>query len=227
MFYINFVLIGNKNMLKMLYIAFVVSLFMAPHVFNNVPYQYKVGVDNVNAPILTPYSSGVVSLHIYNFFMHKIENVTFAAGIYAYVKLTSNISENSSSVITPLFNGHKTFFENISSIPAMSNYTITFNVSANGVNAGDYLVRLMLHAFYNGTYLTFKSKGFFNPLLWNNATKNGVNYTLLNVNGILPEFAIEVANDYNYYAIYIILGISGAFFFLAIYFYVKSLKKSK
>jgi hypothetical protein len=214
-------------MLKILYIAFVVSLFMSPHVFNNASYQYKVGIDNVNTPILTTSSRGIVSLNIYNFFTHDIENVTFAAGIYEYVKLTGNISENSSSVITPLFNGHKTFFENISFIPAMSNYTINFTVSTKGVNVGDYLVRLMLHAFYNGTYLTFKSKGFFNPLLWNNATKNGLNYTLLNVNGILPEFAIEVTNDYSYYAIYVILGVSGVFFFLAIYFYVKSVKKGK
>ncbi|MGC8581709.1 MAG: hypothetical protein ACP5RS_06005 [Thermoplasmata archaeon] len=214
-------------MLKILYIAFVVSLFMAPHVFNNASYQYKVGVDNVNTPVLTTSSSGIISLHIYNFFTHGIENVTFIAGIYEYVKLTDNISENTTSMKIPLFNGHKTFFENISFIPAMTNYTITFNVSANGVNVGDYLVRLMIRAFSNGTYLTFKSKGFFNALLWNNATKNGLNYTLLNVNGILPEFAIEVTTDYNYYAIYALLSVSGVFFFLAVYFYVKSFKKGK
>ena len=161
---------------------------------------------NLSAPIVAAGGSGSISGTIHDPLNQTIRSVSVTLGVYAF---ESSPVVNSTSVpggVPPgggvtLSDSNASGATLVLSLPDLAaNRSEGFSVdavTAGGASAGLYAVRVGVAFTAGGTSYELRSRGYFSPSVWENATslsgnRSTLNLSRLGVSGVVPETGVQV-----------------------------------
>jgi len=168
-------------------------------------------IGNFTSLEIIPGDDGYFSFCIKNVLNNTIANVSVIAEIYCYMTEDKFMAigdvENN-----PVFDDgsvKKSIY--FSSLAANQTVRECFHViTYKKTPEGAYAVRFSIEFNEGNRTYVLKSVGYFGPELWNRAVQEeGVNYTMLNVSGVVPEYLFGVHKPRNMVPFYALIAITG------------------
>lgn len=194
--------------------------------------------DHYSTPVLKPGSEGALKFNITNRYVNPMKNCTLRIGIYqwATIEATRDIKEVHSppefkdcSVPNWEQNGSDLVLH-LGTLRPGVNMTIQITISTeDSTPEGTYFVRSMLVFDYtNITGIVMLSRGYFSKQLWdratikddNESTTFGLNLTLLNCTGIIPDTSFSIKKPLSPWVPAILIALIVIFGSLALLFYL-------
>ncbi len=206
--------------------AVMVFIILASYV--NSP-AHVPNFDNFHTPVLKPGESGIFNFTIENRYVNPMHHVVLEIGIYEWA------TEQDHAMIEKVANhpviqesGKVNYTMEIGTIYPGVNWTVEFHIQTyGGTPDGVYFVRFHISFEYNSSNYMMWSRGYFSNEVWDNATQNHtLNLEYLSqalgkpVDGIVPDSSFSVKSDLTW-ILYVLIGITAAVGFLALYTYLK------
>lgn len=185
----------------------------------------NVTLSNFHTPTINPGESGKLCFTIENNYNTAMENVYMTVEIYKWVteEASKNVNEISSP---PVFeNGETRTIKYNMSIATGNSFPISLIISTTKQTPqGAYLVRMKMEFVLNSINYMMESIGHFSDEEWMNYQLNTTNLPS-GCSGIIPEPSFTVREPIPMWPLYVLIGATVFFGFLAAVFYMQDTGK--
>ncbi len=182
----------------------------------------NVNFDNFHTPTINPGESGELCFTIENNYNKTMENVYLTVEIYKYSteEESKNVNEISNPPAFEMGTGQK-ILRGPDSIPVNTNLQVSLKISTSQQTPqGTYLVKMKINFKFSGAAYMMESIGYFSE---EEMMKYQLNTTNLpsECSGVIPETSFTVREPIPLWPLYVLIGATVFFGFLAAVFYMQ------